>query len=146
MDSLRGTVSNCQHTLKVSGGGNNTSTTTTYIALFRVNGQPVEFRTRQPSSLSDGDQVAVAGSRWHGALNVYACRNLTTGETMNAGVWGYVFGAVLVPVIGLVLCAFLGASLGGTYLLGLVAVVGLLTAYLAYRAILIFRAERLVAV
>ena len=145
METIQGTVSNCQHTLQVSGGANNTGTSTTYIALFRVNGRPVEFRTGRPSSISDGDQVKVAGSMWHGALSVYACRNVTTGETMNIGAVGYVFGACLLPVIGLVVLHFLGDVLGGWFMTVLILVVTLSTAYLAFRAVLTIRAERLVA-
>ena len=145
METLQGTVSNCQHTLKVSGGANNTGTSTTYIALFRVNGRPVEFRTNRPSSISDGDQVKVAGSMWNGALGAYACRNVTTGEIMNVGAVGYLFGACLVPVIGFFVLRFLGDTLGGLIMTAFILVVGLITAYLAFRAALTIRAEKLVA-
>ena len=144
MDTLQGPVTNCQHTLKVSGGANNTGTTTTYIALFRVNGRPVEFRSSQPSSISDGDQVKVAGSLWNGALNALACRNLTTGETMSIGSGGYLVGALAVPVSGAGVCVMFGSSLGVLIVLGILALVVLITVYLGYRGSLISRAERLV--
>lgn len=144
METLQGTVSNCQHTLKVSGGANNTGTSTTYIALFRVNGRPVEFRTGHPSSISDGDQVKVAGTPWNGTLSVLACRNLTTGETANAGAVGYLFGACLLPVIGFFVLRFLGDALGGLIVAALVLLVAAITAYLAFRAVLTIRAEKLV--
>ncbi len=140
MEIAQGTVSNCQHTLKVSGGANNTSTTTTYIALFRINGHPVEFRSSAPSSLSDGDQVKVAGPMYRGALNALACRNLTTGETMNSGLWGYVFGVVLIPVIGTVLCLVLARQFGTLALLIAATVTVAITAYVVHRALLTNRA------
>ena len=145
METLQGSVTNCQHTLKVSGGANNTSTTTTYIALFRVNGRPVQFRSSQPSSLSDGDQVKVAGSPWNGALDALACRNVTTGETMSVGSGGYLVGALAVPIIGLGVCVLSADKLGTLIVLAILAVAALITAYLAYRGTLVARAERLVA-
>ena len=146
METLQGPVTNCQHTLKVSGGGNNTGTTTTYIALFRVNGRPVEFRTSQPVSISDGDQAKVAGSMWNGALNALACRNLSTGETMSVGSGGYLVGAFLVPIIGVGVGVMAWNALGGLIVLAVLVLVACLTLYLGYRGSLVSRAEKLVAV
>ncbi len=145
MDTLRGAVSNCQHTLQVSGGANNTSTSTTYIALFRVGGRPVEFRTSRPTSVSDGDQVVVAGLSSSGALTVLAFRNVTTGEVTNAGIWSYLIGAILLPVIGILICIFAASTFGGLVIACIVLVAGLMTAYLVHRAILTIRAEKLVS-
>lgn len=140
MEIEQGVVSNCQHTLKVSGGANNTSTTTTYIALFRLNGRPVEFRSSSPASLSDGDQVRVAGPMYRGALNALACRNVTTGETMDAGLWGYVLGAILAPVIGVVFWFVAAAFVGTLVQMAVTAAIAAMTAYIVHRAILTRRA------
>ena len=136
---MQGVVSNCQHTLKVWSGANNTSTTT-YIALFRVSGRPVQFRSSSPSSVSDGDQVSVAGLPWQGSVDVLACRNLTTGETMNAGVWANVVGAILIPMTGVFIGVVTRHMLGGLVsLLDFVFTLGF-TAYIVHRVILIRRA------
>lgn len=146
MDSLQGIVTNCQHTLQISGGGgsnrNNTSTTTTYIALFRVNNRAVEFRTNRPSSVSDGDQVAVAGTFTRSnSLWVYALRNVTTGETTNSGLWGSVFALVFLPIVlGFITFVAVGifgrvALLGGSALIALVVVYFLRQIVLTQQAI-----------
>lgn len=144
METLRGTVTNCQHTLRVSGGANNTSTTTTYITLFRVNGRAMEFRGGSPSSVSDGDQVAVAGLPSGATLTVLAFRNLNTGEVANAGIVGNLLGAVLLPIIGVLLCTFVLGQFGFWVVLAVIVVLGLLTAHFIYRAVLTIRAEGLV--
>ena len=146
MDTLQGTVTNCQHTLRVSGGGgNNNSTTTTYIALFRVNSHPVEFRTNRPSSVSDNDQVVVAGTTRNGSLRAYACRNVTTGEVLNSGVWGNVFAAIFMPVILLIITAVASVMFGKyALLIGSILVVILVT-YLIRQAVLAKQATNLVS-
>ena len=142
MEIIQGAVANCQHTLRVTGGGNNARTTTTYIALFRVDGRPVEFRTSQPSAVADGDQVRVAGLPGGASgLTVLAMRNLTTGQVTNAGVWGYFFGAVITAAVGLLAGVFLAGSFGSLAAICVVAGAGLLAAYLVYRGILTIRAE-----
>ena len=146
MDTLQGTVSNCQHTLRVSGGGgsNNPSTTTTYIALFRVNSHPVEFRTNRPSSVSDNDQVVVAGTTRNGSLRAFACRNVTTGEVLNSGLWGNVFAAIFLPVVLLIITGIASVMFGQYALLaGIILIVALVT-YLIRQVVLTKQATNLV--
>ena len=146
METLQGPVTNCQHTLRVSGGGNNnSSSTTTYIALFRVNGRPVEFRTNRPNSVSDGDQVIVAGHPTRtNSFRAYACRNVTTGELSNSGVWGNVFAAIFVPVV-LIIFTLVAGSMFHQYglLLGIV-LIALALGYFVRQAILAHQALNLV--
>ena len=147
MQTMQGAVTNCQHTLRVSGGGNSdhNSTRTTYIALFRVNGRPVEFRTNRPNSVSDGDQMVVAGNlSGNHVFRAYACRNVTTGELANSGVWGNVFAAIFVPVV-LAIITGVAAAMFGHYALyvGLAAIV-LLIGYFVRQAVLALQALDLV--
>lgn len=124
METLRGNVSGCQHSLRVSGGSGNSSTTTTYITLFRVDNRAVEFRTSRPVSLSDGDEVVVAGINTRtNAVRAYACRNVTTDEVTNAGVWRNLFAAVFLPIV-LALMTGIAMLMFGRYALyaGIVAV------------------------
>ena len=66
METATGIVSHAQSSSRVSGGANNTAVSTTYIALFRLGQQQVEFSSGQPLSVSDGDQVVVAGREYQG--------------------------------------------------------------------------------
>ncbi len=112
METLEGTVSHLQNTVSVSGGGNDTRSTTTYIALFRLDGQPVQFRCGKPIPFADGDRVKVAGRRRAADLYAYAARDLTTGAILNAGVWGNVIMAMILPLFGLFFCGIASHVLG----------------------------------
>ena len=54
METIEGTVGSLQNTVSVSGGGDNSRATTTYIALFRLDGKPVQFRCSSPIAFADG--------------------------------------------------------------------------------------------
>lgn len=110
METMEGTISHLQNTISVSGGGENSRATTTYIALFRLDGQPVQFRCGKPIPFADGDRVKVAGRRRAADFYAYAARDLTTGAILNAGVWGNVIMAVILPIFGLFFCGI--ASVG----------------------------------
>ncbi len=147
MESLRGTVSHCQHTVDITGGSrnNNTGTSTTYVTLFRVNNRPIEFRTGRPISVSDGDQVVVAGvlSRTN-ALRAYACRNITTGEITNAGLLSSVFALVLIPAV-LCFITFVAVGMFGKIaLLGGIVLIALAMAILLRQIVLTQQAASLV--
>lgn len=147
METLQGTATNCQHTLQISGGGGNnqTSASTTYIALFRVNERAVEFRTNRPSSVSDGDQVKVAGvpSRT-GGLWVYACRNLTTGEVTSSGVLGGIFAVFLLPVVAAVFAFVASRFLGQAGFYGVMFLLACAEFYIVRQVVLTFQAKSLV--
>lgn len=100
MEIAQGTASHCQNTSRVSGGGNNGAVSTTYIALFRLEQRQVQFSSGSPLSISDGDQVVVAGRPWRGALYADAVRNVTTGITKHSGIVSRVFVAIIVLGIG----------------------------------------------
>lgn len=81
------------------------------LVSLRLGQKPVLFRTRTLPSISDGDQVAVAGSEKNGTFQALALRNLTTGAiyappTMTA----MILAAVLI-LIGIPLIALLGLGL-----------------------------------
>jgi hypothetical protein len=133
MDTLEGSVSHLQNTIKVTGGGENRARTT-YIALFRLDGQPVQFSASSPIAIAEGDCLMVSGSRTRNAsLTAYACKNLTTGATMHSGIWGNVILAAILPLFGLFFCFV------ASFLLGKFAVILYLcflagTVYLLYSA------------
>ena len=134
MVTLRGTASHCQNTSRVSGGGNNGAVSTTYVALCRLDRQQVQFSTRAPLSISDGDKVVVAGRMWIGALYADAVRNVTTGLMKHSGIVSRAFVALLLLAIGviftLVATGILGTNSRWVYL-GFIA--GAI--YLLYRAV-----------
>ena len=97
----------------MSGGGNNSKVSTTYIALFRIEQRQVQFSSGSPLSISDGDEVVVAGRSWRGALYADAVRNVATGLTRHSGIVSRVFASVIVLPIGtvfsIVVAGFFGA-------------------------------------
>ncbi len=143
METIEGVVSHLQSTVKISGGGDNSRASTTYIALFRLDGRPVQFRCWKPIPFADGDRLKAAGRTRASDLFAYACRDLTTGAVLNSGVWSNVIMAVIMPVFGVFFCGFAGFILGKfAVLLYLGFLVG--TGYLIYRAVQASTALRLV--
>ncbi len=135
METIEGIVSHLQNTVSVSGGGNDGRATTTYIALFRLDGRPVQFRCGSPIAFADGDRLKAAGRVRATDLLAYACRNLTTGATYNSGVWVNVIAAVFLPVFGLVFC-WIASMLIGKFaaLIYVLFLAG--AAYCVYRAVM----------
>ena len=142
METMEGTVSHLQNTISVSGGGNN-QTSTTYIALFRLDGQPVRFNCGGPIPFADGDRLKVAGKRRAADLLAYACRDATTGAVLSGGVWVNVIMAVVLLLFGLFFCGIASFMLGKfAALLYLAFVAG--AVYLVYRAVTTSAALKLV--
>ena len=133
METAQGVASHCQNTSRVSGGGNNSAVSTTYIALFRLERCQVQFSGNSPLSVSDGDQVFVAGRQWQGTLYADAVRNVATGATKHSGIVSRVVLAVFVLLFGVFAAwmATLGLGpRGGWVFLGFVGG----AAYLLWRA------------
>ena len=143
METIEGAVSHLQNTVNVSGGGNNSRATTTYIALFRLDGKPVQFRCGSPIAFADGDRLKAAGRARATDFLAYACRDLTTGATYSSGVWGNIITAVILPIFGLLFCGIAGMMFGKLaalpYALFLAGAV-----YCVYRAVMASTALRLV--
>lgn len=112
METIEGTVSHLQNTISVSGGGNNSRATTTYIALFRLDGKPVQFRCGSPIAFADGDRLKVAGRVRATDFLASACRDFTTGATYSSGIWGNVIAAVILPIFGLFFCGIAWMIIG----------------------------------
>jgi hypothetical protein len=51
------------------------------LVSMRLDGKPVMFRTRTLPSITDGDQVAAAGTEKNGTLEALAVRNITTSAS-----------------------------------------------------------------
>ena len=100
MNVVSGPATHCQHTIKVSRGGESRARTS-YIQMFRVQGQQVTFRSSEPLSLADGDEVVAAGVVKDRGLTAYAVRNVTTGASLNSGVAGPIIAAIILPLFGL---------------------------------------------
>lgn len=134
METAEGTVSGLQNTIRVTGGGN-TQATTTYIALFRLDGKPVQFNCPRPVAIVDGDRLKAVGSMRAAGLLAYACRDLTTGATMHSGIWGNVVMAVVLPLFGAFFCGILWLLIG-KYALLVYALFLAGAIYLACRAVM----------
>lgn len=81
------------------------------IVSMRVDSKPVHFRTRSLPSISDGDQVAAAGTMKNGTLEAVALRNLTSGASYHPPTTMVMVGSVALIVLGIPLIAFLGFGL-----------------------------------
>ena len=81
------------------------------VITLRIDNRVVHFRTRTMPSISEGDQVAVAGSDSGGTLYALALRNLTTGAVYCPSTTLPMVGSVIVILIGIPLIALLGIGL-----------------------------------
>ena len=143
METIEGAVSHLQNTVNVSGGGDNSRATTTYIALFRLDERPVQFRCGKPIAFADGDRLKAAGRSRATDFLAYACRDLSTGATYNSGVWGNVIAAVILPIFGVFFCGIASMMLGKFALLAYALFLAG-TGYCVYRAVMNSAALRLV--
>ncbi len=81
------------------------------VITLRIDGRVVHFRTRTMPSISEGDQVAVAGADKGGTLYALALRNLTTGAVYCPATTLPLIGSVIVIIVGIPLIALLGLGL-----------------------------------
>lgn len=81
------------------------------IVSMRVDSKPVHFRTRSLPSISDGDQVAAAGTMKNGTLEAVALRNITSGASYHPPTTMVMVGSIALIVLGIPLIAFLGFGL-----------------------------------
>lgn len=108
---LRGTASDLGRGTDntVVAQGNGVAHIVNQIASFRVDGKPVNFKSRTVVSIKDGDVVVAAGGMKNGTLDALAVRNLTTGAVYAHGLVGPVILTVLLVLVGL---ASLGVYVG----------------------------------
>ncbi|KAK0339821.1 hypothetical protein LTR94_033040, partial [Friedmanniomyces endolithicus] len=92
------------------------------IAVFRVDGKSVAFKSRSLISIKDGDVVAAAGALKNGTLEALAVRNITTGAVYAHNL---IMPAVLTGLLGLISLMTVGIFVG---YLGLAA-----TAFVGWR-------------
>jgi hypothetical protein len=82
-----------------------------HAVTLRLDSKPVFFRTRQMPSISEGDQVVVAGFDKNGTLQALALRNLTTGAIYCPATTLPIAGSIFVIVLGIPLIPVLGIGL-----------------------------------
>ena len=92
--------------------GNGAAHIVNQIASFRIDGKPVQFKSRTLVSISDGDEVIAAGPMKNGTLEALAVRNISTGA-----VYGHdlVFPAIL--TVALALLGLMSLSMGIGYII-----------------------------
>ncbi len=81
------------------------------VITLRIDNRVVHFRTRTMPSITEGDQVAAAGSDKGGTLYALALRNLTTGAFYCPSTTLPMVGAIAVIICGIPLIALLGIGL-----------------------------------
>lgn len=81
------------------------------LVSMRLDNKPVMFRTRTLPNISEGDEIAAAGTEKNGTLEALAVRNLTTGSFYYPGTMSVMILSGLLILLGLPLIAFLGFGL-----------------------------------
>ncbi|MHB8623885.1 MAG: hypothetical protein ACYC9J_13910 [Sulfuricaulis sp.] len=106
MKTLRGKVSGIRHTVNVSGSQG--AVTTTHLAIFDLNGKPVQLEG-DAVAINDNDEIEVAGDDRGGIFRALAYRNHTRQTTGTAAylsnmilLASWLFGTAFL-LIGLVL-------------------------------------------
>ena len=102
MEILKGVVRNLRHTASVSGTKEGISTS--QIAIFEIEGRPVELNNGEPIFISDGDEVCIAGSEERGVfrgINYFNRSKGVKGACQAPGYWVLGTAFLIVPPIGL---------------------------------------------
>lgn len=100
MDISKGVVSKLRNTVELSSGSHNNGITTTYVAIFKIDKQPVQLKSSEAILIDENDNVAVAGKVNNGIFNAYAYKNNTTGVSGNIGMRLHLFFGVVFPLAG----------------------------------------------
>lgn len=111
---LKGTATGVRESIHVRG--DSSSVSTSHRTMFKIGATTVIFVSNGMPIISEGDRLAVAGTRRGKQLLVaFAYINQTAGVMGNAGLWSY-FGGMLVSLLagaGLLLAILLGFIPGG---------------------------------
>ncbi len=78
-----------------------------HLVQFRINNRPVRIKITDSASISEGDQVVVAGNEKQGTLEGLALRNTTTGAIHHNPYQFPLIGGIVAGVISLPLCFLL---------------------------------------
>jgi hypothetical protein len=78
-----------------------------HLVNFRINNRPVRFKIADSASISEGDQVIVAGNEKQGTLEGLALRNATTGAIHHNPYQMPLILGIVAGVISLPLCLLL---------------------------------------
>jgi len=97
MELRRGRVSNVRlgSELIAQSGKHGTNVSTHHYATFDLDGVPAQASAARPLTVSDGNDVVLAGKMKDGVFVAAACRNLTRGTIDHVSWWG---GLVVGPV------------------------------------------------
>ena len=97
MELRRGRVSNVRlgSELIAQSGKHGTNVSTHHYATFDLDGVPAQASAARPLTVSDGNDVVLAGKMKDGVFVAAACRNLTRGTIDRVSWWG---GLVVGPV------------------------------------------------
>ena len=78
-----------------------------HLVQFRINNRPARIKINDSASISEGDQVVIAGNEKQGTLEGLALRNLTTGAIHHNPYQGPLIAGIVVGVISIPLCFLL---------------------------------------
>jgi hypothetical protein len=82
---------------------------TTFYCVFTVSGRAVQVKADEPVHITDGDDVAIAGSEKSGVFKGLAYRNFTNGARGGMTWWHYLIPAGFLGA-GVVACTVVAVS------------------------------------
>lgn len=98
METREGIVSNSRFSTEVTGSDRSSSTS--QIAIFDLDGKPVELKLPDSMVINNGDKVVAAGHLKRGLLKAYAYRNETKSVTGKNIVYPAYFGGIIFSLVG----------------------------------------------
>lgn len=78
-----------------------------HLIQFRINNRPARIKINDSASVSEGDQVVIAGNEKQGTVEGLALRNLTTGAIHHNPYQMPLIAGIAVGVISIPLCFLL---------------------------------------
>lgn len=105
METLKGIAGKVRFSTEVEGMED--STATRQIAVFEIDGKPVEIKLRESIMIDEGDSIRVAGKIQKGIFKAYAYKNLTNGASGKGQVLMYMFMGLVFLMMGIFTIPFM---------------------------------------
>lgn len=99
MKQLKGTVNKIRFSTDISGGSKSTSTS--YVAVFEIDGQPIELKMPSSIMIDNGHLVEVVGTEKRGVFTALAYRNFDNGVLGKGPAMTYIAIGSIFTLVGL---------------------------------------------
>ena len=97
---LNGKVSKIRFSTETSGSENHTSTSN--VAVFEIDGKPVELKLYDSIVIENGHHIAVAGNMKNGLFKAMAYHNLTNGVSGKGATYIFFILGIIFFIVGLI--------------------------------------------